>query len=225
MAWAGVHLLLLGSILCTYALAYHDGDFIPAARKAQFQQTRTNWHDLLGHHCPRFGQDRSVALPLLQPPVNLTSADDYRVQFSFAGERFITPWFKILGPKMNAVPMLKIVLKTSGQELIGVTASTDSAPESWSKHYPKGVQSYYDISVWPKYVLVVYAYEREADVDLDRGLAVLLVVGVLATLVLGINAVRGVKGKLAQFIQEMISEDGGEGPSSALLFKSSAKAE
>jgi len=46
---------------------YHAGDFIPTARKGQFQGTRTQWHDLIGRHCPRFAQDRTVMLPLPRP--------------------------------------------------------------------------------------------------------------------------------------------------------------
>lgn len=63
-----------------------EGEFVPTARRAQFHgvriamprmesslyvtiapvpqmmlQVRTTWHDLLGRHCPRFGQDRVVS--------------------------------------------------------------------------------------------------------------------------------------------------------------------
>jgi hypothetical protein len=48
-------------------------------------QTRTQWHDMLGNHCPRFGQDRLVALPLPRPNSQLASTDIYKLQLSFDG--------------------------------------------------------------------------------------------------------------------------------------------
>ena len=75
--------------ICYFQLAsanFLEGEFVPTARRAQFQgvctvmpraqgqfvmtiapdsqlmlQIRTTWHDLLGRHCPRFGQDRVVS--------------------------------------------------------------------------------------------------------------------------------------------------------------------
>jgi hypothetical protein len=46
--------------LAAFAVALKDGDFIHAGRRAQFQDQRTHFHDLLGHHVPRFGHDRLV---------------------------------------------------------------------------------------------------------------------------------------------------------------------
>ena len=66
------------------ASSFREGEFVPTARRAQFHgvrlclslsglescrfaastvalQARTTWHDLLGRHCPRFGQDRVVS--------------------------------------------------------------------------------------------------------------------------------------------------------------------
>lgn len=57
---------LLGSCyLLGSTSAHRDGDYIHTARKSQFHQQRTNWHDVLGHHCPRFGMDRLVRFPAL----------------------------------------------------------------------------------------------------------------------------------------------------------------
>ncbi len=99
-------LLLLGLLVLLSGAAanFHEGDFIPSARRAQFggvcqcqqvhvpsesqwktdaatydhfgavlpdtlmlMQSRTHWHDLLGRHCPRFGEDHVVGLPTCPP--------------------------------------------------------------------------------------------------------------------------------------------------------------
>lgn len=60
--------LLLLSFLAHATLGFREGDFIQTARRAQFQKKRTNWHDLLGHHCPRFGEGRVVRPQAGCPP-------------------------------------------------------------------------------------------------------------------------------------------------------------
>ncbi|KAF5843216.1 hypothetical protein DUNSADRAFT_892 [Dunaliella salina] len=76
--------------------AFRDGDFIQSARKSQFHGQRTHWHDLLGHHCPRYGHQRLVAMPLQKPIANFTGDDDYKIQLSFDGGCF--SWFPASKP-------------------------------------------------------------------------------------------------------------------------------
>ena len=47
-------------------------------------QTRTQWHDLIGRHCPRFAQDRTVVLPLPRP-VGYLGEEEYKLALSFEG--------------------------------------------------------------------------------------------------------------------------------------------
>ena len=56
----------------------------PALAPPPPPQHRTHWHDVLAHHCPKFGVDRLVAVPIPQP-IGFLAADDYKVQFSFDG--------------------------------------------------------------------------------------------------------------------------------------------
>ncbi|CAI7927062.1 unnamed protein product [Closterium sp. NIES-54] len=42
------------------ASAYQVGDYVPLARKGQFNNMRTHWHDAIGRHCPRFGINREA---------------------------------------------------------------------------------------------------------------------------------------------------------------------
>ena len=65
--------------------AFGAGDFVPCARRAQFHGKRTQWLDLLGRHCPRFGAAASAAMPL-EMPEDWKQDDTYKVSMSF-GER------------------------------------------------------------------------------------------------------------------------------------------
>lgn len=79
----------LFSLFSNAAANFHEDDFVPTSRRAQFHgvriltctelqqhgllqkgmteinvctlQSRTHWHDLLGRHCPRFGRDHLVS--------------------------------------------------------------------------------------------------------------------------------------------------------------------
>ncbi|KAK9826297.1 hypothetical protein WJX74_006548 [Apatococcus lobatus] len=78
--------LVLCACICSAACRkYSEGDFVPAARRGQFHQTRTQWHDLLGRHCPRLGWDQLVAVPIPQPKAFLDTKDTYKISFAFDG--------------------------------------------------------------------------------------------------------------------------------------------
>ena len=47
-------------------------------------QTRTQWHDLIGRHCPRFAMDRTVVMPLPRP-VGFLGEEEYKLALSFEG--------------------------------------------------------------------------------------------------------------------------------------------
>lgn len=46
---------------------FHPGDFVQTSRRGQFHGQRTHWHDLLGRHCPKFGEYNVIALPIPKP--------------------------------------------------------------------------------------------------------------------------------------------------------------
>jgi hypothetical protein len=87
-----------------------------ASAPASLPQQRTHWHDILGQHCPKFGVKRLVAVPLPQP-VGYKAADEYKVQFSFDGDRHITPWLPIIGRKAAAPPYVEVELTRSGASI------------------------------------------------------------------------------------------------------------
>ena len=91
---------------------FRTGEFIPTARRVQYHGTRSRWVDLASKHCPRFGSDGLLAIPLPAPIVPPTkhqrkhgdgaAADappllhgTYKVQFAFDGERVLTPWLTV----------------------------------------------------------------------------------------------------------------------------------
>jgi len=130
---------------------YHVGDFVPTARRAQFHgvraavvvvvaptarplsaacglQSRTQWHDLLGRHCPKFGHSKTVrprrqrrrppalltahaqvAVPLSRP-VGFAAGDEYKLALAFDGDRFLTQWLPVLGKRAPEVPLLQVEL-------------------------------------------------------------------------------------------------------------------
>ena len=45
----------------------HDDLDAVLSNTLTLMQSRTHWHDLLGRHCPRFGEDHVVRLPTRPP--------------------------------------------------------------------------------------------------------------------------------------------------------------
>ena len=143
--------LVACAALCALRLCdaeYHVGDFVPTARRAQFHgvraavcrsdrsapergprlQSRTQWHDLLGRHCPKFGHSKTVrprrrrrrppasltahsqvAVPLPRP-VGFAAGDEYKLALAFDGDRFLTQWLPVLGRRAPEVPLLQVEL-------------------------------------------------------------------------------------------------------------------
>ncbi len=149
-------LIAFGSFLTTASAAYHHhGDYVSTSRMAQFTGVRTHWHDLLGQHCPRFGEERTVryydrchsprclltqkeimfqvALPIPKPS-GFQTTDDYKIRLSFEGERHLTPWLKVLGGKMDhRVPYVRVELVRS--ELIKIVLQAQNKYTSIIEHF------------------------------------------------------------------------------------------
>ncbi|GIL55624.1 hypothetical protein Vafri_11157 [Volvox africanus] len=188
------------------ATSFRDGDYIHTSRRSQFHQARTNWQDLLGQHCPRFGIDRLVAVPIPKPQLPFGEKDTYKLQFSFDGDRHLTPWVPLLGQGAPTLPLVQVTLRRSGEEVLGASAEVMEAPEEYKQHHPILVEELRNVSHWPKHVLVHYRFDTRNDVDLDRGLYLLFPAALLAVLVLCISALRGVQPKLAQFLADVTAE-------------------
>eukprot|EP00775_Hariotina_reticulata_P005645 gene5645-5884_t len=193
MAVRSVH-LLAGALLCLYftctAAIHHDGDFIHTSRRAQFLRKRTHWHDLIEHHCPRFGQKRIVAMPINKPGTESEEVTDYRIQLAFDGDRILTPWLTVLGKNVEGMPLVEVELRKAGDELRGVRA-----------------REHQNITHWPKHVLVHYHFADEGDVDFTNGLYVLLISCLVVFVLLSINTLAGVQSKVAQFLKDVVGTE------------------
>lgn len=167
---------------------------------------RTNWQDLLGQHGPRFGVERLVAVPITKPALPWKAEDTYKVQFSFDGDRHLTPWLPVLGEGAPAVPLIVITLTRSGQEVLGASAEVREAPAEYQARHPVLVSELRNLTHWPKHVLVHYTFHTHNDVDFDRGLMLLFPVCLLVFVLLCVNALRGLQPKLAQFLADVTAE-------------------
>eukprot|EP00798_Chlamydomonas_sp_ICE-L_P006710 gene6710-3380_t len=233
--------IVLALIIIAVASAHREGDFIQASRRSQFQELRTQWSDLVGHHCPRFGADRLVAIPVPKPEKEFTytAQETYKIQLSFDDDSFITSWISIIGRHAPPVPVLDVEIRRSGDEITRVTARVEYAPDAYIKNHAQLVNEFKNTTHWPKHLLVRYRFNTQNDVDLDRGLYLLLqlrdvdldrglyllfAVGLMVTIILIINAASGAHLKLAQFLQDVAGDDPAASGGAA-TWKGEAKAE
>ena len=214
-----VLLLLLKAVLilsaCNGAWGFKEGEYISSSRKSQFpdpdspgSNIRTQWHDLLGSHCPRFGHNRLVAIPLPSPHASHEGKKfEYKIQMSFDGDRYVTSWLKLLGPGAPSCPFLIITLRKAGEELLGVSAEVTEASTHYLHSHARLVDEFKNASHWPKHLLVHYHWQSEHEADLDRGLFALMALSLTVLMIIMVNAARGSKAKLEHFVREMTLED------------------
>ncbi|KAJ7534315.1 hypothetical protein O6H91_13G089300 [Diphasiastrum complanatum] len=163
------------------AATYAPGDFVPLARRGQYHSARTTWHDQLGRHCPRFGIDREVVLPVPKPQ-EYTGADSYKISFQVGKEKFSTPWLLVVGRQNSEVPIIDFTLRYSGGDLQGVIAKVTTMPEQYIKDHDEIQKQFLDPQAWPKHVLVRYTWEETSEFDVEGGLYVLFGSGKLVCL-------------------------------------------
>mmetsp|Transcript_26159 Transcript_26159/g.46522 ORF Transcript_26159/g.46522 Transcript_26159/m.46522 type:complete len:219 (-) Transcript_26159:98-754(-) len=173
------------------------------------EQKRTHWHDLLGRHCPRFGLDKVVAVPLPKPvdfkPQGGTF--EYKLSLSFNGDRFHTPWLSVIGKKINAVPMIEVDLVRSGSQLRSVRAKVVPAPGTIGDTHKQLLEEFGNIELWPKHLLIQYKWTSVDEIDVDRGLYMLFGGSLLLTTIASLSVVNSYQAKLAQLFSDMASEE------------------
>jgi hypothetical protein len=157
-----VHQLLVSVLIALlfYARlssAYMTGDFVHFSRRGQYHAMRTPWHDQLGRHCPRFGMNSEVVLPLPKP-TGYTGADPYKITLQFGNEKYGTPWLFVIGRSGSDVPMIDVNLRYSGADLLGVTAKVVPMPETYLQEHESIKTDFWDAEKWPKHVLVRYVW-------------------------------------------------------------------
>lgn len=163
---------------------YHAGDVVPSSRRGQFHASRTQWHDLQGRLCPRFGLARTVALPLPRP-VGFQPGDEYKLQLAFgfaqggADLTGATPWLLLLGPAAPSVPLVDVELVHALGGLVAVHAAVGEAPQAYARLHAPLLADWRNDSHWPKHALVHYRWHEERGVDAESGVAAALFAGLL----------------------------------------------
>lgn len=187
------------------ANAYSVGDYVPMARKGQFHNMRTHWHDIIGRHCPRFGIKRDVVLPIPRP-VGYDSGDTYKISLMVGKERFTTPWLLIMGRKSGTMPLVDVTLTHFAGELRGVKATAEPMPQEYIDKHTDVVIQYHNSSHWPKHILVRYNWVEYAEVDVTAGLLVLFGTSFAMTTLLAVYILQSSKDKIAKFMGEQMVE-------------------
>lgn len=140
-------------------------------------QKRTQWYDLVGVHCPMYGIDSVVDIPLPVPPA-LGARDGYKLQLAVEGDRRLTPWLALLGRGAPPLPVLDVVLTRSGDDLLGVTARVVELDEADAARHALLVADWRNATRWPKHLLVHYRWDARRDIDAAGGLTALFTAGV-----------------------------------------------
>ncbi|ACO62440.1 predicted protein, partial [Micromonas commoda] len=152
---------------------YHHGDLVPTARRAQFHGQRTHWHDLTARHCPKFGEDHAVAVPIPKP-TSWREDDEYKISLSFEGDRHLTGWLLRGDEDPGVVPMLDIEITHGRGEIRAVKADTVAVGRKYLKTHRSLVEEFHNHTVWPKHLLVRYRWTEKTDVDAKFSSTVLL---------------------------------------------------
>lgn len=185
--------------------SYRVGDLVPVSRMGQYHAMRTNWHDVLGHHCPIFGVNREVLLPIPKP-TGYTGADAYKISFQVGREKFFIPWLLVINRKSPEVPLIDVHLRFSGGDIHGVTAKVVDMPHQYVDSHEDMRKEFWDPEHWPKRILVRYFWEETSEIDVSGGFYVLFGAGFLLTIVMSIYILQSSQEKLVRFVRENVVE-------------------
>ncbi|KAI8477189.1 MAG: hypothetical protein J3K34DRAFT_515867 [Monoraphidium minutum] len=176
------------------------------------QRLRTNWRDLTEHHCPRFGKERTVALPILEPKAASGDIKDYRIQLSFDGDRLVTPWIQVMGGKVLGMPLVVVQLRRVGGELKGARVEVIPLPDEFLLSHSDMFDDFANATHWPKHVLLHYDWRSGADAQFDSGLLVMLVMGLGVAVLVSLNNLAGLQGKLQAFLRDVVGDSDASDP-------------
>ncbi|RXH81982.1 hypothetical protein DVH24_036323 [Malus domestica] len=168
-------------------------------------QMKTEWHDMIGRHCPIFAVNREVLVPIAKP-MGYTGADAYKISFQVGREKFLIPWLFVINRKSSEVPMIDVHLRYSGSDLHGVTAKVVDMPHHYLEIHPDIRKQFWDAQHWPKHVLVRYTWEEQSEIDVTSGFYVLFGSGLMLSFILSIYILQSSRDKLARFVRERVAE-------------------
>ena len=137
----------------------------------------------------------------------MNPSDDYKLQFSFDGDRVITSWLQLIGNRAPEAPTLVIELVRSGDALVSCTARIEALKPT-DLHYHKVKQEFGDPNLWPKHLPVHYKWTARHEVDTHRGLLVLFAFGGVSMAIAAISVARTYNKELRQFVEDVAGEGG-----------------
>ncbi|KAH7672504.1 hypothetical protein IHE45_09G059300 [Dioscorea alata] len=193
------------SLSASISLAYRPGDVVPMSKAGQYHGSRTVWHDVIGRHCPMFGVNREVLIPI-EKPIGYTGADPYKISFQVGHEKFLIPWLLVINRKSTEVPMIDVHLRYTGGDLHGVTAKVVDMPHHYIEVHEDIHKHFWDPQNWPKHVLVRYTWEEHSEIDVAGGFYVLFGSGIVLSFILAIFVLQSSQDKLARFVRETVAE-------------------
>ncbi len=224
--WLAVWLAALAAPLGVGA--YRQGDTVHMARRAQFKQVRSEWHEIFGRYCPHFGVDRLVAVPLPKPKT-FEAGDDYKMSLALDHYNFHTSWLKLIDGKRPSsglgfglgfgagdgqdtnVPMLEVDLVRAGEDVTAFRAKVVPLPAKYAAAHGETVEHFRNATHWPKLLLVKYTWQERHLVRVDRGLLVVTAIGVLVGAYLMIQILSGAGDKLSLFVEDVAYNYAGAG--------------
>ncbi|XP_059305240.1 uncharacterized protein LOC132056869 isoform X1 [Lycium ferocissimum] len=195
--------LLMISTNCV--IAYRPGDIVPMSKMGQYHSSRTVWHDMIGKHCPIFGVNREVLIPIPKP-TGYTGADPYKISFQVGREKYHVPWLFVINRKSSEVPMIDVHLRYAGGDLLGVTAKVIDMPHHYIELHPDIRKQFWDPQHWPKHVLARYTWEEQSEIDVASGFYVLFGSGVMLSFILAVYTLQSSRDKLEKFVRETVAE-------------------
>jgi len=201
--------LLAGCL--TASLAYNAGEIVPMARRGQYHNMRTEWHDALGRHCPRFAASQEVVLPIPRP-VGYTNGEPYKMSLMLGREKYVTTWLLIMGLRKIQVPMVDMELQHFGGELRGVRATVVPLPPDYLQQHLEVARQFQNSTHWPKHIMIRYKWVEHKEVDVTLGLTLLFGASAILTTVLAIFILQSSKEKLSKFVEEQIGDSGDHVP-------------
>jgi hypothetical protein len=187
----------------TLVSAYHKGDTLHLARKAQYRQLRTEWHEVFGRFSPHFGVDGMVALPIPKPQ-DFEKGDDYKLSFALDHYTFHSPWMRIIDGKKKSIsiPMIQVDMVLAGEELTSFRAKVVPLPKEYSSAHMESINHFRNDTHWPKLLVVKYNWKEKDLVKVELGILVVTAIGVLVGTYLMLKIIAG-SGELSAFMHEV----------------------
>lgn len=198
-------IILIFMSMISNCASYRPGDIVPMSKMGQYHSSRTVWHDMIGRHCPIFGVNREVLVPISKP-TGFTGADPYKISFQVGKEKYYIPWLLVVNRKSSEVPMIDVHLRYSGTDFLGVTAKVVDMPHHYVELHPDIGKQFWDAQIWPKHVLVRYTWEEQSEIDVTSGFFVLFGSGLLMSFVLSMYVLQSSRDKIERFVRETVAE-------------------